>query len=378
MSGPTAASFGLDAGLLIAFQAILAAKAIADGYATEETRRAEVSGTREAERLRRREAGLAERRALADGLAREESRLRRLMTARDILAVQLGQTVSVIESAKRPADGDAPAQINYLKSLQALTETLASEVADLSARSVKAVSAADLAALVAAAPTLDEQLAAFEAQANLSSQVPRSVVAERRALAERIIGRAAIVAGASLPVELESLIAELMRTLSAERAAAVATELRLRVDRHNEEAAAQAAALVLEQSLRDLGYAVDGIGETLFVEGGVAHFQRPGWRDYFVRLRVDAKRATLNFNVVRADTGSLDRKQEDMLAEERWCAEFPRLEETLAARGLRVSVTHMLGAGEVPVQTVDSAVLPKLCAEEEWSDDIETKAMRRP
>lgn len=47
------------------------------------------------------------------------------------------------------------------------------------------------------------------------------------------------------------------------------------------------AAIVLEQSLRDLGYAIE---ETLFVEGGVAHFQRPEWGDYFVRLRVDPQR----------------------------------------------------------------------------------------
>jgi hypothetical protein len=158
---------------------------------------------------------------------------------------------------------------------------------------------------------------------------------------------------------------ELMSTLSAERAEALVTELRLRVERLNQTAAAEAAALVLEQSLRDLGYEVDDIGETLFVEGGVAHFRKAGWNDYFVRLRVEPGRGAVNFNVVRPARIGDDRRHEDMLAEERWCAEFPRLQETLAARGLNVAVTRMLAAGEVPVQAVDAASLPVLRQEDE-------------
>ncbi len=378
MSGPTAATFGLDAGLLIAFETMRAAAAIAEGYAAEDARRAEVRETRTAEGRQRRAASLAGRRALVEEVGREESRLRRLTSAQDLMAAQLGEPVAApMELPARPAEDDTSALVAYLETLRTLTETLAGTVADLSARSAQPLPAADLAAIVAAAPTMTGQLAAFEAQARLSRQVPPAVAAERRARVERILARA-IAADAGLPEELETLAGELMRTLSAERAEALATELRLRVARRNEAAAAEAAAVVLEQSLRDLGYEVDAIGETLFVEGGVAHFQRAGWRDYFVRLRVDAKRGAINFNVVRAGAAGEDRKHEDMLAEERWCAEFPRLQETLAVRGLRIAVTRMLGAGEVPVQVVDAAQLPQFGDEEDRRTVTTPRAMHRP
>ena len=120
------------------------------------------------------------------------------------------------------------------------------------------------------------------------------------------------------------------------------------------------AAAILEQSLRDLGYEVEDIEATLFVDGGTVHFHRPGWENYFVRLRVDPLEHTVNFNVVRArgDEETAERRRLDALAEDRWCAEFPRLMQTLAARGLQLDVTRRLSAGEVPVQVVDRAYLP--------------------
>jgi hypothetical protein len=313
MSGPTAASFGLDAGLLVAFEAMRAAAAIAEAHAEEAERQIERREQRQAERQRRVEATLAGRRAQAEALAREQA-LRRQRAAIEELAAAHRDDLGLV---------------------------------------------ADLSSLAGGAPTLAEQLSLFEAQARLVRQLPAAVAAERRALVERVIERAAAAPGAVVPEALEALAAELIATPSETRAAALAAELRLRVDRHNEATAARAAALVLEQSLADLGYLVEGIAETLFVEGGVAHFQKSGWQDHFVRLRVDAKRRTVNFNVVRAGLPGEDRGHEDMLAEERWCAEFPRLRETLAARGLKLAVTRMLAAGEVPVQVVDADSLPR-------------------
>jgi hypothetical protein len=128
-----------------------------------------------------------------------------------------------------------------------------------------------------------------------------------------------------------------------------------------------AAAYVLEQSLRDLGYEVEDIEATLFAEGGVVHFRRPGWENYYVRLRLDTQEHTANFNVVRArgDEDNAERRRLDALAEDRWCAEFPRLMQTLAARGLTLDVTRRLGAGEIPVQVVDGASLPPVHAEDD-------------
>lgn len=128
--------------------------------------------------------------------------------------------------------------------------------------------------------------------------------------------------------------------------------------------------MVLEQSLRDLGYEVEGVESTLFVDGGIVHFQRRGWENYFVRLRLDPREKTLNFNVVRPRgeaEDSAQRKRLDFLAEDRWCSEFARLQQTLTARGLNLNVTRQLGAGELPVQAVDPATLPQARGEEEQS-----------
>jgi hypothetical protein len=380
MSGPTAGIFTLEGALIAAAaEAIRAAVAIAEGYAAEREHRAELQVQRRSEVAQRRQISLTAQRAIAEEIAREESRLRRLVSAHDILVAQLAEPAAQsVSLPDRPADNDLSALAAYLDALRAQAEILTVALNDLAVRSARSLAPADLAALIASAPDMAAQLAAFEAQARLSACVPPAMAAERRAQVERILARAVIPADAGLPEELETLANEIMRTLSAERAEALATELRLRISRHNERATADAAALVLEQSLRDLGYEVDGIGETLFVEGGIAHFQKPGWRDYQVRLRVDSRRSAINFNVVRAGAPSEDRKREDMLAEERWCAEFPRLQATLAARGLRIAVTRQLSAGEVPVQVVDAAQLPQFAPTEDEDRSTAPRAMHRP
>jgi len=143
-----------------------------------------------------------------------------------------------------------------------------------------------------------------------------------------------------------------------------------------EHAEQSAASVVLTQSLRDLGYEVDDIESTLFVDGGTAHFRRAGWENYFVRLRVDTASRSINFNVVRAsgDADSAERRRQDALAEDRWCAEFPKLMQTLEARGLRLSVTRRLEAGEVPVQVVDASSLPRIEQDDDASPGAAPKA----
>lgn len=363
MSGPTAGTYGLDPGLLIAYEATLAAAEIAAGYAAEDARQAELRQQRENESQSRRHASLSARHALVEAARREEARFRRLSEAHATLLARLGEGAAAAAPLPARSSDDLAALHEHLDAVRGLADDLAEQVQALAAR-VPDLAAADLAAITAGAPDLAGQLAAFASQARLARQVPASVATERRITIERILSRATLVTNAALPEAMATLAEELAATVSDERAEALASELRLRVERHNEAATADAAARVLEQSLRDLGYEVEGIGETLFVEGGVAHFQRAGWSDYFVRLRVDAHRGTLNFNVVRAGQAGEDRRREDMLAEERWCAEFPRLKETLALRGIAIGVTRMLAAGEVPVQVVDAASLPDFGNEE--------------
>jgi hypothetical protein len=131
-----------------------------------------------------------------------------------------------------------------------------------------------------------------------------------------------------------------------------------------------AASVILTHTLRDLGFVVEPIEHTLFIEGGMAHFTRPDWGDYAVRLRATPTAATLNFNVVRAQTdtaaGFVDwvvQYRHDSAAEERWCAHIPKLVDTLAARGLTLDVKRRLGAGEAPVQAVPAQDLAPLAAQ---------------
>ena len=376
MSGPTAATYSLEAAVIAAaLDAILGVAEAIQGHADERQRRAGQEDERRAEAAGRRQAGLAARQALRDSIAREAARWQRLA------AVQ--QTLTGAAAGAVPADlGTAEDDVGQLNALlvawRAANAGLDAALGQLAATAGRPDLAATLAELTAAAPGLDGQLASFEAQSRLAAALSPDLLAERRALVARLLDRLAGGDRALVEGRVADLVAELMQTTSAARVEALASELRLAVEKHNEAANTTAAAVVLEQSLRDLGYDVDGIAETLFVEGGVAHIRKPGWEDYFVRVRVDAARTAINFNVVRPGTAGDDRRQQDMLAEERWCSEFPVLQKTLAARGLNLAVTRMLAAGAVPVQVVDAASLPAVAGEEERRDVRQPKALSRP
>ena len=152
-----------------------------------------------------------------------------------------------------------------------------------------------------------------------------------------------------------------------------------RIEAQRKQLQEEAAAQVLEQSLRDLGYEVEGVENTFFIEGGVAHFQRHGWGEYFVRLRVGVEDKTLNFNVVRAKGAeeSAERRRVDTMAEDRWCSEFPKLLETLAARGIELDVKRLLGAGELPVQVVDASTLPAATSTEQRATPGKLQEIKR-
>ncbi len=270
---------------------------------------------------------------------------------------------------------------------------------------------------------LDDVLQIYMAQRALRQELQPAQAAACQQLVSRILGRLDLDHGEAVPRELEELGLAVALAPSMERAEALAVDLRRRVqqqrerrrqsradvqqaqnlleamgddapanvralleqviclglpllaetlaiaqqaqagiERLHQQAQDAVAAEVLEQSLRDLGYDVQGVENTLFVDGGTTHFQRQGWDDYFVRLRVNRQDKTLNFNVVRRRGAqeSAERKRLDTLAEDRWCAEFPRLQETLSARGIRLQVQRLLGAGELPVQVVDPDSVPYL------------------
>lgn len=386
------------------------------------------------------EAQLRRRAAVERETALLESRLLRLQDVAAGLAERMPAQAAALAGAilLRPSAGKQEALLRHAEDMRgeirrlenllaAVGETLDAQLRDTLA----------MAMHTSSQPGLEDLLHAYAAQRSLRPGLNPQQTATFRETVARVLGRLEAPPGTALPAELETLAREIMLAPSLERAETLAVELRLRVQlyqaaraqwqaqaeemkswldalpddapadlRNALEAAAaglapltaeqqaqarqfveaarqarlrleqEAAALVLEQSLRDLGYEVEGIESTLFVEGGVAHFQRQGWEDYHVRLRLDPRENTLNFNVVRPRgmEESAVRKRQDFLAEERWCAEFPKLQQTLAARGISFKVLRQLEAGELPVQTVDPASLPQR-REEEAARKTEKKVL---
>ncbi|MBS4099145.1 MAG: hypothetical protein KGZ83_20225 [Sulfuricella sp.] len=436
MSGPIAVSYSLSGGavginvaplgtVFLAAAALQEAQAMGQEYAealASVTARSEQLAEK---RRRHQEAQTQQRAAVEQEATRLESRLNRLQGIAASLAERLPEQAASLASGalRRPPTGHAAAMRDYaealrneIRRLEILLDTVGHAL-DSQLRDTLA-----LAMQTAPQAGLDDLLQAYAAQRNLRPGLNLKDSAAFRHTVERVLSRLELAAGEAVPRELETLAREILLAPTLERAETLAVELRLRVQRYQEErkrlredaeeinswlavlpdeapaelraalelaaagvqalppaveAAArqmlaevrqarekqeqEAAALVLQQSLRDLGYAVDDIENTLFVEGGVVHFQRQGWEDYYVRLRLDPRENTVNFNVVRPRglEESAVRKRLDFLAEERWCAEFPKLQQTLAARGIASTVTRQLGAGELPVQSVDPASLPQ-------------------
>jgi hypothetical protein len=120
----------------------------------------------------------------------------------------------------------------------------------------------------------------------------------------------------------------------------------------------QCAAIVLEATLRELGYDTDSIDNTLFVEGGTVHYQRGEWGDYYMQLRVVPALGQANFSLVRVGEGAAS-ASEDEVRQEQYCSDeqMGALREALAARGVRLRSRHANKPGEVPVASIQESTL---------------------
>jgi len=436
MSGPVTATFslaqlGVLGGVLLAAEALKEARAMGAEYDEILARLADREAGLAEARQARQNARLERQAQLRRDGERLSARLDRLVGLGEMLAANTAEGADrlAMNRPDRPADGDEAAWSRYLGELEAEIQRLEALFAEIG--KTRGLASAD-ALPSAEAPGLDEVLRAYARQRGLDARLNPALAAEFEATAARILARLELAEGETLPRALEQLARAVLLAPNVERAEALASELRLAVQRRREERAEQekdaaeaselldslgeaapeplrlalervavgaealdaetrelarrlaadlaaararreqeAAAVVLEQSLRDLGYEVEAIDQTLFVAGGVVHFQRQGWEEYHVRLRLDAQAGKMNFNVVRArgEAESAERKRLDYLAEDRWCAEFPRLRDTLKARGIDLEVTRQLGAGELPVQAVDPASLPRRQEEEDRRRD---------
>jgi len=349
MSGPTTAFYVADPiTVMLAGSAIRAGMAIADGYANAEILREEQQDHRDRLRDDLKEATTKGREALLKEVKAAEAEF-------DAIA-KLAQRYVVPDkiAATRPAQPDSNSELQlaaYVRSIQALVKELRSIL------------------LTESALRMDD----LGAEVSLDNVIADAAHAETRTggktAVQRLLARIAHLG--EVPEEIASVAKEISDSpfMDTERAQLLSNELRLRIQKRVESVQAQAvqeaSALVLQQSLKELGYQVEDVSSTLFVEGGVVHFRRQGWDNYMVRMRVDAKEGKTNFNVVRAVEESNDeRSVRDHLAEDRWCAEFPALLQALDVRGIHLNVTRRLEAGELPVQQVHKDRLPSFADEE--------------
>jgi hypothetical protein len=353
MSGPTAVVITAEpVTVLLAAAAVRAAKAVYGGYrdaaALKEAHRAQ----RDAMRAEALTAAQESQAALEQAAVAAENRLDRLAQSAERLEIEGYRTRCPL----RPESGDAAVLAAYVRGLQGLGDELEAIL-----RTEAACRRKDF----------DEGLVV------LSPSLAAQTVEAASPVSRRLLARIAHLP--DWPEELKTLAQELDATPSGDRATLLANELRRRIQLYAESVqqreVQEATALVVEQTLEDLGYQVEPLADTLFVEGGVVHFRRRGWGDYLVRMRVNAKEASANFNVVRAvAAGSNELSALDHLAEDRWCAEFPALLKALEARGVFLGVTRRLAAGEVPVQRVDAGRLPRFAEEEEVRARIQAMA----
>jgi hypothetical protein len=337
MSGPTTALIVANpVAVVLTASAIVAARAIAQGYREAE----QLHGQHIAQQASNTEAQLqaqhAGQLALATDLAAAESMCDQLIA----YAEQQG-CGQALRAARPVPPAGMEGGASYLNALQVLNTSVRSTLLTEAAR------------LMAKLPPLPGAI---------------DVPPERATLGQRLLAR--IEHLGDLPQDLAALGLELDQMLPGERQSLLATELRARVQAHAaatlQQQVQEASAIVLEQSLKDLGYQVEDVTSTLFVDGGIIHFRRQDWGNYMVRMRVDAKASAANFNVIRAvAAGENERSVLDHLAEDRWCAEFPALLKALEARGLALQVTRRLEAGELPVQLVEQGKLPRFAEEDQ-------------
>jgi hypothetical protein len=386
MSGPIAIEYVLASALLDA--AWGAYQAERQRRYEEAYRRQEAADRREQERreaiLRREE----ERRAREEAKRRVEqaavlmvqarSHERRLERARMLAEQARARSPNI--ALEVPALPVAPTDLSDPEAVQGYIHSLAAAVRLVESR------AREHAARGAADEGLEELLGVIESAVRpelrtagvvlrfYAEQIPvlhplavQSM--DRRATAERILGRLGELQDGELPPELDGLMRKLIEAESDQRAEMLAMELRAQVQRFNEARARAAveaeedrkremAGVLVAAVLSDLGYEVEPIAETLFVSGGVAHFQRAEWGDYYIRMRVDPQTRNVNFNMVRAAAAdappdAAQRKRDEEM-EASWCTGIPKLLAELAARGIETQKLRELDAGAVPVQIVSS------------------------
>jgi len=385
LSGPIAIEYVLVSALLDAawgayqasrqrrYEEAYREQAAADERARE---RQALALRREDERRAREDAKQRTERA-AELMQRAKGQERRLDRARQLASEARSRhpslSLDIPGMPAPPSDpGDPAAVQNYIERVDSLIRQVEARVREQANRAASERGMQELMgvlsnAVVGEPRSASDLLTLYAAEVRALARPAAAKVMDRQATAERILGRLAGLAEGAVPPDLDALMRKLIEAESDERAEMFALELRARVQQFNEERArADAAAdenrkreiagVLVAEVLSDLGYDVEPIAETLFVSGGVAHFQRAEWGDYYVRMRVDPATSSVNFNMVRtsasADSPDAAQRKRDEEMEATWCSGIPKLLAELAARGIDTRTLRELDAGAVPVQVV--------------------------
>jgi len=343
MSGPTTAILIADpVAVLLSAAGIRAVMAVREGY-QQSAELAQRHQSERSEHLKQQQAAIQQGQAAQhQQMEQAEAEFRHLL----LVSERMGAAQRIQSGRPAPIDDDSATSLRTLQAYNA---------------EIKAI----LMTQFASQPDWENTLPEFTSGAEDAE--PQTVVARNLA---RIAHLGAI------PEPIQILVGQLAQPLPLQRQEILQNELRRQVQLHLEQtqqqAVQEASALILSHTLKELGYQVQEFSDTLFVEGGVVHFRRHEWGDYMVRLRLNEKTNTVNFNVIRAvKNADNERSVLDHLAEDRWCAEFPALLKAMEARGLSLNVTRRLEAGELPVQLVDSSLLPNFTeAETRHSDAV--------
>jgi len=369
----------------------------------EQDRRAAVARREEERRSREAAKRRAERAAELGLEARaQERRLEHArMLAEEAHARYPRIGLDIPAAPPAPADrADPDAVERYIEQLRGAVRTVEARVRELTAQQageegLQALMGALEQTVQGEPRTAAGLLDLYAQQVRALARPEATRVMDRRATAQRILGRLAGLDEGAVPPALDAVMRKLIEAPTSEQAEMFALELRAQVQRLNdarsqvdaataENRRREIAGVLVAEVLTDLGYDVEPIAETLFVSGGVAHFQRAEWGDYYIRMRVDPITSNINFNMVRtadatAPPDAAQRKRDEE-TEAAWCAGIPKLLAELAARGIDTRKLRELDAGAVPVQvvkpeTVDSVLRVK---EEQPRTQAAPQTLARP
>lgn len=123
----------------------------------------------------------------------------------------------------------------------------------------------------------------------------------------------------------------------------------------------QVASEVIKDTLKELGYHVGESFNTLLVDGGAVHFQRPTWGKYYVRMRINPQTEELRVHLVKDNQPGNNpgmESEKDLAMESAWCADYHNLMQTLQDKGIVTTSIHHLAPGAVPVPLMHPLASP--------------------